>query len=292
VDEEWWAYELKTLFFEQFKADFLIPSRHVKTMIRINSNRCVFNYRSIVKQVQLRFIQTVDHVVSVTPHDSSQLIDAYDSLYPWKNVSEFAQNLFDRIVYNDGRLIALDKPWGIGTYLTNSRTTKDTQYIMSQVPGRPKYCINDALPELCSKLKLPELHVLRSLDRQTSGLMLLGNDLKLKDNLKQSTNISKLTSKPPLAFECITSGYPINQHIKEKVAIVMETVDKGKQAVIRPISAAHRGAEAYKVQVEMKVIADNKSLAVSHVQLDVNSIRWHFPRIYAASICSFVLGKS
>lgn len=235
---------------------------------------------------------TTDSSCTLTANSNASKV--YHTLYPWKTLNEFAQHLYDRIVFNDGRLIAIDKPWGVGTYLAHSRTTKDTQYTLSQVPGRPRYSVNDALPSLCEKLKLDQLHVIRSLDRQTSGLMLLSHDPTLKDAIKRSINRSKVTVKPHLTFECITSGYPSTQQVKEKVAIVKEKETKqtsSSEPVIRPKSAAHRGADAYTVQVEMNVLATNQQLAVSHLQLNVNTTRWHFLRIYVTTVCSFILGE-
>lgn len=40
----------------------------------------------------------------------------YLAMYPWKNFQEFVDRIYESIIYEDEYIVAIEKPWGVGTW--------------------------------------------------------------------------------------------------------------------------------------------------------------------------------
>lgn len=227
----------------------------------------------------------------------------YQNIYPWKNSHEFATVIINAIAYKskDNSLIAINKPYGVGTYLREDAAHKRNQdKLLSKVPGQPKYCLTDALQPITDLLNSKEPYqILKSQDRYVSGLVLLSNDLdRHKKLLIRSLAASRVANKPPYGYRAITCGYPkfTNDSLFERVGIKLLEVDElgdHKEPIIVDLTNSIRNKkiqDTKAVQFNLQVEKINKDLAVSLLNIDTTSNMWDSVRCYLSSKTAFVLG--
>jgi 23S rRNA-/tRNA-specific pseudouridylate synthase len=231
--------------------------------------------------------------------ETESKIHPFRELYPWESLSEFVDTLFNGIVFNDNRLVALNKPWGVGTHKAQAVVTKKNASFMSDVWGDPKYCIDDALERLSERLVLPGLKVVKALDRNMSGIILLTNDEKMATTIKQAGVRAKGSHFPFMSFYCITKGFPLidsEEYIfREKVGISLTPTDEENKDKVSQIMRDYSKSKALKqevkpVMVSTKILATNKQFPASFLEISTTSLKWHFLQCYAASKSSFILG--
>ena len=230
--------------------------------------------------------------------------EIYRNLYPWTSLNQFVEILKSTIAYKspDNSLIAINKPFGVGTYtVRDSNTNKQNQdKIYSQLAGQPKYCLVDALKPLADEFRVKQPYqVIKSIDRYVSGLVLLTSDLKQHQaNFKRSMAASRINRQPSYGFRAITSGYPLinGQKILERVGVELVEVDElgdHKEPIIvtKPGSSFIRKVPTKKIfQVELDVKQVNREFSTSLLHLYVSNMSWDFPRCYISSKTSFILG--
>lgn len=228
----------------------------------------------------------------------------YGNLYPWTNLSEFAGQIIETIAYKseDSSLLAINKPFGVGTYTKHDLNTKKTNQdrVLSAVVGSPHYCINDALKPLADHLKSPKPYqVLKSIDRYASGLVLITNDLERhRTNLIRSQSFTKINKAPPYGFRAITCGYPTTKSVNlfEQVGCELVEVDElgdHKEPVLSEKPGwSFKGKYKHKdtFQVEFAVKKIDKESATSLLEIFVSKTKWDFVRCYVSSKTSFILG--
>lgn len=233
------------------------------------------------------------------------LVDIYRNLYPWNNLSEFVKLIKSTIAYTseDGSLIALNKPFGVGTYTAQDKndTKQNQDKLLYRLKGFPKYCIQDALKPLSDELKSPRPYqVLKSLDRYMSGLMLITNDLdSYRTRFKKSLAHSRSKRIAPYGFRAITSGYPTikSNKIEEIVGVELIEVDefgdyKEPIIVTRPSQKFRNRYDRDRdtFQIEFEVKKTNREYSVALVELYVSKLRFDIARCYVSSKTSFILG--
>ena len=228
----------------------------------------------------------------------------YANLYPWGNsLTAFVDHLYNNIVYQDENILAIDKPFGVGIHLDEPTIHSKNSYILDmKTIGQPKYCLDDALPELESKLGLKkELKLGKSIDRFESGVVLFA---KNEEGMKEIQKISKRnqTRRTPFrTYWVITKGYPLineGKEMSEEVVIKQEEIDElgeWKEPLILdpkqvPKNKFKEQSLYRRAFVSIKVLDTNKKLSVSLLQINSTLIRWQFIRCFAASKSSFILG--
>jgi hypothetical protein len=228
----------------------------------------------------------------------------YANLYPWTSLDQFVNQLVDTVAHksDDNSLLAVNKPFGVGTYTTYDLNTKKTNQdrILSTVPGQARYCLKDALQPLADHFRSPKPYqVLKSIDRYASGLVLLTNDLnKYKVNFTRSQRFTKINSCPPYGYRAITCGYPTTKSLNsfERIGCELVEVDElgdHKEPVLSPnpgwsFKGKHKHKDLFQVELNIKKI--DRESSTSLVEVYVSKVKWDFVRCYISSKTSFILG--
>lgn len=203
----------------------------------------------------------------------------------------------------DNSLIAINKPFGVGTYsVLDSNTRKQNQdKFLYQLQGSPRYCIADVLKPLADEFKSKEPYeTIKGIDRYLSGLILISNkhEEHRKDFLR-SLGSSRVSKLPPYGFRAITYGVPTirTDRIYEKVGIELTEVDElGDHSEpmiveISPTFKHHKKPQRLRsFQAELIVKETNREYSTALLELFVSKLLWDFPRCYIASKTSFILG--
>lgn len=234
----------------------------------------------------------------------ASLKNIYSNIYPWRTLPQFVEQLVNTLAYKseDSSLIAIHKPFGVGVHNAkdenNKKQNQDKLSLLLQ--GSPKYSIDDALPHLTEALNLKQpLHVVKSIDRYSSGLVLLSNDPMMKTRVQKSLDYSRCLSEPSIGTRALTYGIPTipGDSISERVGVELLEVDElgdyKEPVVYKTPSRKFRqrmdnDKKSFIAKLEIK--GTNKELAVSYVELLVSKLKWDFPRCYISSKTSFILG--
>lgn len=220
----------------------------------------------------------------------------YKTLFPWKNSSEFSEHIISSIIYNKDGLIALNKPFGIkihGHDKPGTRYKENQRFVIPSIPDC-NYTIEDSLPALQKHLNVPKLSILKSAEKYTSGVVLIGSSDKVAKRVTRSFDIAKQQKKPHLVHWGITVGYPTVSYRKEKVGIkFLEREDCKERQPVIVTNVSRRSCKlklVHGVQVESRPISINKALSTSLIEIAVSSVQWHFVRVYACSLMAPLLG--
>jgi len=230
------------------------------------------------------------------------LSEIYRCLYPWRSIDEFVSQLQSSIAYKspDNSLVALNKPFGVGTYTVLDTNTKkqNPDKSLSGLSGHPKYCLSDALEPLSDILGSPKKYeIIKGIDRYCSGLVLITNNDDHVNNFRRATAASRIHKWPPFGFRAITNGYPTlsSDKIHETVGVERVEIDElGDHK--EPIISANKGSTYRRnpnrkaIQAELIVKKVNKELSCSMVELYTSNLGWDFTRLYISSKTAFILG--
>ncbi|XP_021002957.2 mitochondrial mRNA pseudouridine synthase RPUSD3 [Parasteatoda tepidariorum] len=217
-------------------------------------------------------------------------------LFPWKSEEEFGNSLISSIVYKKDGLIALNKPFGVKIHSHDKPGARSKPGQRKIVPtiAETDYTIEDALPILKSYLKAPGLSILKSAEKYTSGIVLLGENEQVSLCLKKSIEKAKQQKTPHLIHWMLTHGVPVIKDRKERVAIKLlsEDADQPKQPII-VFQFSRRNVKSHilhPVNVEYKVLAENKTVSSSLIEVASSSVVYHFVRVYASTRIVPILG--
>lgn len=259
-----------------------------------------------------RFISQVNGIKLKDGHQFMGKNHPYKCMYPWKTKKEFTDYLYENICFNDGKLIAIDKPWGVGIHRSELMVTKqNSNHITGASANVPKYHIDEALDHLKTRLNFQEeLKVIKTIDRFSSGIILLArvNDENTQNRVRNSIARSKQLDKPMMTFYCITKGWPINipneSVLRERIGIKLVEVDElgdyKEPIIIKAEELSRRmrkriplkdGMKVKTSIVELQILDCNKNLGVSLVEVAVNSQKWGLIQCYISQKASFIIGK-
>lgn len=223
----------------------------------------------------------------------------YRNLFPWKSLQDFVQVLLKNVIYNDGRMIAIAKPYGVGIHTPYFKATSRSKYLLeSAILGDVKYCIKDGLKLLGEQLNVKNLQISKTSDRFMSGIVLLSTNDKANHKIKAACIASRKHDKTLYTFLCITKGFPLmnSPFIKETVGIRLEQINeqtKEKEPVIiyNPSRASIKKQINVKVYADLRILEYNRLYDVALVELSCSSERWKFMRTYLSSKACFILGN-
>lgn len=234
-------------------------------------------------------------------------IHPYRNLYEWSSIREFTQMLANNIVYNDGNLIAICKPWGVGTHRPEVTITDTNSHLLRGVYyGSAKYCIDECLQQLSQLIDVKRLKCVKTCDRFASGIILLVTNEMTEKRVIKAMNRSKPMEIPYMKFWCITKGWPVmnSSPFRERVGIKLIEVDEfgdHKEAIIissnnltnsmrRRRTPQSDGLSVKTVLCETKTLDSNKTLGAALVELSITTQKFHFIECYLSNKASFVLG--
>ncbi|XP_068216819.1 mitochondrial mRNA pseudouridine synthase RPUSD3-like [Palaemon carinicauda] len=221
----------------------------------------------------------------------------FNQLYPWKTRLELAEHLKKSEVYNKDGLIAICKPYGIAKSKVNEAMKKDKSTVVQTLSsgGYPAHtpCLEETLPILQDMYKTRDLEIVKCTERWTSGLVLLSSKKEMSQKVQKCFRRSKAFKRPPLSYWAVTVGSPAPETIKTKVGISLDHVDGvGKVPVIRK---KYKMAEVDRGEVKLAVVKHstlfhNLLNDAALVEVEIQTLKWHFLRVWLAHCCSPVLG--
>lgn len=293
----------------EFRKVELCESRRIKSKMLLNRTGFIRNLKQIASlrsfSVRSASQNRPDSSFDGTPIDeneavdqqSSKLVHPFNSMYPWQTLEEFVENLEKRVIFNDKKLIAIDKPWGVAYHKANKTLYKPYSFeTLSLIPGEPRFCMNDALPLLEERLELDKLEYVKTIDRYSSGVILLCTNPRSKARIRRCINRSKTDRVPLYSFQCIAQGFPAIQgnELSEKIRIKLRDLDEladYKEPIIVP-EKFHRKEQdrGYLTRVSLKINSINKLNSASYLNVCTNQLRWNFVRCYVAHKAAFVIG--
>lgn len=275
----------------------------LQSKTRLLSNlRLIANLRSLSVQSaenckESSFNQASFDQNEASDQRSARRIHPFNAMYPWANLKQFVDHLEKRIIFNDKNLIAIDKPWGVAYHKANKTLHKPYSFeTLSMIPGEPRFCMNDALPFLEERLQVEKLHYVKTIDRYSSGVVLLCGNEKLKPKIQKCINRSKTHRIPLYSFQCIAQGFPAIQgdELSEKVRIKLRDLDEladYKEPIIAPEKCHKKVLDrGYLTRVSLRIKAINKLNSASYLNVCTNQLRWNFVRCYVANKAAFVIG--
>lgn len=228
----------------------------------------------------------------------------FQQMFPWRSLEQFTKRIEDSILYQDDKIVAIEKPWGVGIHRPHPTIKKQTEYLMEALSfGDPRFCIDDALPFLQDNMRVKNLRTVRPLDRFESGIVLLAKDEDGERAIAKSWKRAKTLAKPHLKYWCITKGYPVIEGniVSEKVCLKKidadELAEYKEPIVVSEKSFSKRFVQIHQQdftrgQVDLHVLDSNKTLAVSLMEIATTNMKFSFVRCYAASKTSFVIGDT
>ncbi|XP_042218823.1 mitochondrial mRNA pseudouridine synthase RPUSD3-like [Homarus americanus] len=224
----------------------------------------------------------------------------YKQLYPWKTKYELAEHLKSTQVYHSDGLIALSKPYGVPQHKPSAATEEGTQTTIVQTlfsGSTPDHmpAVQDTLPILKDLYGVEHLEVVKSTERWSSGLILLSTCSKLTEKVQKSLRRSKAFQQPPQTFWAVTVGVPRPVTVATKTAISLEYISGiGKVPVIQKkySQASVSRGEAKTSVVEHRALLYNKDTDASLVEVNIQTLKWHFLRVWLSHSYSPVLGDA
>ena len=221
----------------------------------------------------------------------------FKNLYPWTSLDEFADYIERRVVFNDKNLIAIDKPWGIAYHKANKTLHKPYSFeTLSLIAGEPKFCLDDALSHLEERLEVEKLEYVKTIDKYSSGIILLAGNKTAKSKIQYSFHRNKSEGRLYYDFLCIAQGFPAIQgdELGEKVRIKLrdldELADYKEPIIVSPRKTKDPNDKGYLTRVNLKINSINKQNSTSFLKILTNQMRWNFVRCYVANKTAFVIG--
>lgn len=233
------------------------------------------------------------------------LCEIYRKIYPWRTLDDFVGSIKQTIAFRseDNSLIAINKPFGVGTYTVNdcNKSKQNQDKVLYDLVGSPRYCLKDVLKPLSCELKSDQPYeIVKSIDRYMSGLVLLSNQIDLhKIAFTRSVSASRINKTPPFGFRALTSGYPLlnTDRIYEKVGVRMTEIDElgdhKEPVIVKELTQKFDDRnihDAKSFQAELIIKKINRELSTALIELFVSKLSWDFSRCYISSKTSFILG--
>ncbi|KAI7688468.1 hypothetical protein SSS_00093 [Sarcoptes scabiei] len=159
----------------------------------------------------------------------------YQNLYNWNNDIDLVKLLASNIIYKKCGLIAISKPWGVGvnqgeTLFRSNHPGYSEQLLNDQTFGECRTSVRDVLDLLGQYLNIPELHIIKALDRKWSGILLLSDQESQKQFVEKSCRKAKADKLPYMRFLCIVNGIipsaQLNRTYQERCGVRLIEIDE------------------------------------------------------------------
>lgn len=223
-------------------------------------------------------------------------LHCFKNLYPWKTLSDFSNHLKSSIVYNEGGLIALNKPYGVGIYRCNKRDDGSTGAVNLASHEDFSYTIEDCLQDLKCYLNVSDLTILKSCERYASGIVLLSINEVVSARVRKSQSIARGKKIPPYIYWALSNGDSLYPALKQNVGIkliALKSKNEKQPVIVKSFSKREiRKKKVKPVVVEHRTIAVNKETSTAILEIATSSAKWHFVRVYASSQVSGIMGDT
>uniref|UniRef100_A0A0C9RU80 Rpusd4_1 protein n=1 Tax=Fopius arisanus TaxID=64838 RepID=A0A0C9RU80_9HYME len=220
----------------------------------------------------------------------------YRKIHPWKSTYGFNESLINSVLYNEDGLVAINKPYGI-----SSRTPKPNEIqvnkLPSGIPNAVDYTVADALPVIADRLGYKSLTIIKTPEKFTSGVVLLGASPQIKTAVEKSMRIAEGARILPRTFWAVTRQVPKQLEGESRVAMTLNRVKERKRPVpiiINTWSANARERGDIKIlNVQYKVLSHGTYNVASLVEIKSSTTVWHAVRLFAATVLlSPILGDN
>lgn len=268
----------------------------------------LMKFNSTIKDLVRRTIVNQTHQINedsiirsnkfdYSSNQNKSKIHPFNNLFPWTSLTEFVDVIEKRIVFNDGNLIAIDKPWGVAYHKANKTIYKPYSFeTLSLIRGEPKFCFDDALPSLEQRLNIDKLELIKSIDRYSSGIILFSGNSKAKPSIRKALQTNKVLGDPYLNFVCIAQGFPaisgneLSEKVRIKLMDVDEFADYREPIIVEPTYKKQEINNGYLARVFLKINSINRLNSSSYLNVKTNRLKWNFARCYVANKASFIIG--
>lgn len=224
----------------------------------------------------------------------------YKQLYPWKSLKEFAKCLTDSIVYNEGGIIAINKPYGIAQRSMNTYVT-DPQHVVSTLnvssAENAPYTIAEAIPLMKEILQVADLDVVKATERYTSGITFLASSEIAKKAIVNGLNRTKLRHVKPYTYLAVGVGpfvkdaeeqtvgislLMLDEKTREQQPVIEDTFSKTRvdKGIVRPVSVCYQ------------TLSKSPQMPSVLFEISTTKTKWHFLRVYPAHKGVAILGDN
>lgn len=229
------------------------------------------------------------------PRTKQQDVHPYRCIHPWKSKEEFSQYLIDTMILNADGLVVLNKPYGIATRTqpySSIRSPGQFHVVANSVP----YSIQDCLPYIKNALGHYELQLTKSLDKYTSGPVILVTDRRFEECVPKALKEGILSDIIPETYWVVTTGTAKETEGKYKLAMKLKHYGDERK---KPIIIDEWSNTQYKegliriLRVQFKVLSVAYKDLASLIQIQTSTKKWHSVRLFAAHrLLSPVLGDN
>ncbi|XP_063980981.1 mitochondrial mRNA pseudouridine synthase RPUSD3-like [Diachasmimorpha longicaudata] len=218
--------------------------------------------------------------------DKEKQIHPYRKIHPWKTKSGFSESLADSVIYNKDGLVAINKPYGI-----SSRTPVGDEIpvnkLPSRIPGEVNYTVKDALPAIAKRLGYESLSIIKTPEKFTSGVVLLGTSEKIHKEVEKSMRIAQGARILPRTFWAVTRDVPRLLEGESRVAMELGRF-MGRKPVPLIINKwsnnAHERGDIKILNVQYKVLCHGTYNLSSLLEIKSSTTMWHAVRLFAAIV--------
>jgi len=213
----------------------------------------------------------------------------YSKLCTWKDREALVRALYDNVVYHEPEtdptgLVVINKPYGLSL-----KETKDSPY-----------CLSECLASLADKLAVEKLIVLKSAERFSSGITVLGTSNATADAYKKSIGRLATTRTLSTSYLALVKGQP-NLNIMESVDRKMVDCPDVSKPLFgsmhkEPVVSRQlvSSSNAFKNKIKRIHVAVNtlakSSLGATVVEISPSSTGKHFLPVYLADLGHPLLG--
>ena len=219
-----------------------------------------------------------------------KLVAYFRKMNAWPSQSALASHLFSNIVYHEpGKdkhgLVVLNKPHGLPLHPSEDSL----------------YSLTSSLKSLADMMEVKSLKVIKTVDRWSSGITVLGTEEKTIEAFKKCSNQAKAQRMLASAYLCLAKGHS-NMNRTETVQVrlvdcphvanpVVGSMHKEPQ-ISRKISSHYKNMkeQAKRVHVHCSTLSNSSKVDASLVCLEPSSVGHHFIPVYLADSSFPLLG--
>ncbi|KAL1456481.1 hypothetical protein WDU94_001212 [Cyamophila willieti] len=218
-------------------------------------------------------------------------------------MTSFSQSYFTHVLCFISDILVLNKPYGLKKQKPVDFHPSPPNFVkLSPVADSLEdYSLQDALPFLCDRFKVPKLTVVKCPDRYMSGLTVLAATDKAADKFTKCIRRARANLIFP-TYQAVCVGTPNVKDQEHMLGIIMETrkenrshIDRFKERKIIFVNTWSKNdikrADVNLLRIHHKVLASTPDECASLIEVSSNWNRAHCVRTFlAAQLLTPVLG--
>ncbi|XP_012256782.2 mitochondrial mRNA pseudouridine synthase RPUSD3-like [Athalia rosae] len=232
----------------------------------------------------------------ITENDK-QIKHPYQNLHPWKSINEFSKHLLDNVLYNDGGVVVLNKPYGISNKLPKDATPDSSWNLDVGIPNAVDYTLAQVLPNISKELGYPSLSIVKSPEKHTSGVAILADTEATTNAVLKSLARAQCAKIFSNTYWIVTTKLPRSNCGQLNLAITKKESPcrSYKQPIILTEWAKNdvkRGV-VKTFDVSYRKISNSLDNLSSLMEIKCFTVKWHAIRVFASTVLlSPVLGDN